>query len=60
MVSKQQLQYLHPNCTLTLREGIAELRAAEGAFRFTIAIRNSITKFDPIRQGLTFTMPVRR
>ena len=30
MVNKQQLQYLHPNCTLTLREGIAELRAAEG------------------------------
>ena len=51
MVSKQQLQYLHPNCTLTLREGIAELRATEGAFGFTIAIRNSITKFDPIRQG---------
>jgi hypothetical protein len=30
MVSKNPLQYLHPNCTLTLREGIAELRAAEG------------------------------
>ena len=50
MVSKQQLQYLDPNCTLTLREGIAELRAAEGVFIFTIAIRNSIPKRDPNRQ----------
>jgi hypothetical protein len=30
MPTKTQLQYLRPDCQLTLREGIAELRTAEG------------------------------
>ncbi len=31
MASKKRLQYLTPDCPMTLRDGIAELRGAEGA-----------------------------